>query len=109
MRADVAVGERAEDGVGQRVESNVGVRVADKAAVVRDRDAAEHDLAARTEGVDVVAGADADVAKAQHRLAGEAALGRGDVGGGRQLDVRRVAGNRAHRECRPIRQWRHRR
>ena len=63
--ADVAVGERAEDRIGQRVKSNVGVGMADQAAVMGNRHAAERHAAARTEGVDVVTGADADLAQAR--------------------------------------------
>ena len=65
MLADVAFGERAEHRVGQGVQGDVGVGMADETAVVRDRDPAEHDRGPGAEGMDVVAGADADVAEAR--------------------------------------------
>ncbi len=101
--ADVAVADRAEDGVGQRVQDHVGVGVADQPARVRDRDAAEHDVRAGAQRVDVVADADAHVAEAQHLVGQHAPVGGGDVGGGRQLDVARVAGHGVNRDARPIR------
>ena len=36
MRADVAVGQRAENGVGQRMQRHVGVGMAGERCVVRD-------------------------------------------------------------------------
>ena len=47
MLADVAEAGGAEQGVGDRMEHDVGIAVAGKAALVRDRDAAEHDRARR--------------------------------------------------------------
>ena len=70
---------------------------------MRDRDAAEHDLVARAEGVDVVAGADPDVAEGQRRLGGEAPLGGGDIVGRGELDVAGIARDDAAPACRPIR------
>ena len=93
MRADIAVGERAEDRVGQGVERDVAVGMADDAAGMRDRDAAEHDPGAGAEGVDVVAGSDPDIAEHEARLAGESAVGRGDVLGRGELDVAGFARN----------------
>ena len=63
MRADIAVGQRAEKGIDQRMQPNVGVGMADEAAVMRDADAAEHHVIARPEGVHVDAGAGAHIAE----------------------------------------------
>ena len=58
--ADVGQAERAEDGVGERVGQGVGVGMAVEAEVGGDFDAAEDQLAAGDEAVDVVTEADAD-------------------------------------------------
>ena len=55
MTADVAIGERAEDRVGDRVHQHVGVGMADEALIVRNLDAAEPDMIAGAEGMDVIA------------------------------------------------------
>src|SRR4051794_11082903 len=68
VRADVAVRQRAEDGVDQRMQSDIAVGMGEKAACVRDADAADHQVIAVAEGVHVIAGAGPDVAE----LAGEA-------------------------------------
>ena len=46
MRADVALGQRAQDGVDQRMQRHVGVGMADQRAIMRDADAAERDVIA---------------------------------------------------------------
>ena len=61
MVADVAQRERAEDGVAQRVDGHVAVAVGDQAARMRHLDAAEHDVVAVAEAVDVEAVADAEL------------------------------------------------
>ena len=61
MRADVAVAERAEDGVDQRMQHDVGVGMSLQPAIMRNADAAEHDMIAVAEGVNVEAHAGADV------------------------------------------------
>ena len=91
MVADVAGAERAQDRVGQRVEDDVGVAVAGKALVVRDMDAAEPELAAGGEGVDVEAEADA---RAEQRR-----LGAEEVGLEGQLLQRRIALDDGDREA----------
>ena len=53
MRADVAVGQRAENGVGDGVRQNVGVGMAFEPVAVRDGDAAEPDLVAGAKSMDV--------------------------------------------------------
>ena len=69
MRADVAVGERAEDRVGQGVQPDVGVGVADEAAIMRDRRLPPSTTSvAGAEGMDVVAGADARFAGSEQAL-----------------------------------------
>ena len=78
MLADVALGERAEDGVDQRMQRHVGIRMSGDAARMRDAHAAEHDMIAVGEGVDVKAVADAHVGKcrrAQQFGAGEIVVG----------------------------------
>ena len=59
MQPDIAVGERAENGVDQRMQRDVGVGMAGHAARMRDANAAEHDMIAIGESMDVetVAGA----------------------------------------------------
>jgi tRNA-dihydrouridine synthase B len=59
MAADVARAERAQYGVGERMEDDVGVAMAAEALVVGDMDAAEPQILARREGVDIEAHADA--------------------------------------------------
>ena len=63
MGADVAVAERAVKRVGERVQADVGVGMASEAVVVRDAHAAEPDVIAGREGVDVEALADPDVGR----------------------------------------------
>ena len=63
MRADVAVGERAEDRVGERMQRDVGVGMAGERVRVRDAHAAERDMVAGAERVHVDAGAGAHVAE----------------------------------------------
>ena len=53
VRADVAVGKRAEDGVDERVQRDVGVGMSGEPARMRDAHAAEHDVIAVGEGVNV--------------------------------------------------------
>ena len=63
MHADIAGADRAEHGVGQRVQAGIGVGMADQAMVVRHLDAAEPDMIARAEGVDIETLAGADIAE----------------------------------------------
>ena len=58
MGADVAVAERAVERVGERVQADVGVGMAGEALVVGNAHAAEPDVVAGREGVDVEALAD---------------------------------------------------
>ena len=69
MRADVAVGERAEDGVGERMQRDVGVGMAGQRLRVCDADAAERDVIAGREGMHVDAGAGAHIAERARRRA----------------------------------------
>ena len=64
MRADVAGAAGGEQRVGQRMQRDVGIGMAGQPAVMRDGDAAEHDVVARLEGVHVIAVAGAHVGKA---------------------------------------------
>ncbi len=59
MGADIAVGDGAEQRVGQGVQRHVAVGMGEHAAVGGDLDAAEPDMVALGEGVDVEAGAEA--------------------------------------------------
>lgn len=86
MRADIAIGQRAEDGVGDGVHQNVGVGMALELAVVRDGDAPEPDRVARFEGVDVVSLTRPDVRQVAH----QAGFGAGQIVGRRDLHVGRV-------------------
>src|SRR5690606_38797964 len=60
MDADVAQRERAEHRIAKRVQDHVAVAVRGDAALVGHAHAAEHDVVAFAEGVDVVTLADAD-------------------------------------------------
>ena len=55
MLADVTESHGAEQRIAERVQHHVAVRMRDDAAVVRNRDAAERDVCAGAECVDVVA------------------------------------------------------
>ena len=61
MAADVAQARRAEQGVGKRVQQRVGIGMAEQAFFKRDVYAAEYQIAAFDELVDIVALSDADV------------------------------------------------
>ncbi len=87
MGADVAVAERAVERVGKRVQADVGVGVAGQALVVRNAQAAEPDVIAGGEGVDVEALADPHVG----RRVDEPRFGGAEVVHGRDFHVRRVA------------------
>ena len=63
MHADVAVGKRAEDGVDERMQDDVGIGMARQSAPMRDAHAAEHDVIAVAELVDVEAEAGAHIAQ----------------------------------------------
>ena len=70
MRADIAVGERAEDRIDQRVQHDIGIRMAGQSAIMRDPHAAQRHVIAVAEGVHVEAHAGADVGQLleQHRF-----------------------------------------
>ena len=55
MAADIAIGDRAENRVGDRMAQHIGVGMADERLIVRNLDAAEPDVIAGTEGMDVIA------------------------------------------------------
>ena len=57
---DIAAGRRAEQGVSNRVQEHIGIAVAQRPAVVRDCNAAQHETRAGAEPVGVVAEADAN-------------------------------------------------
>lgn len=86
MRADIAVGERAEQGIGQGVERDVAIGMGDDALIMSDPDATKPDMVAGTEGMDIVAGADS-------RHEGPAGVSRGpqEIRGMGQLHISRVA------------------
>ena len=87
MRADVAVGERAENGVDQRMQRDVGVGMSGHAARMRNADAAEHDVIAVGEGVHVEAVADAHVGQ----RGAMRSFGAGEILVGRDLHVAGLA------------------
>ena len=80
MRADVAVGERAEQRVGHRMQHDVGIGMAAQLLPVRDAHAAEHHVVAGGESVHVDAGAGAHVGKLgeMHGLGADEILRAGD-------------------------------
>ncbi len=100
MRADVAVGERAEDGVDQRMERRVGIGIAGEAALMGDAHPAEPDMIAVAERMHVVAGGGADIAERGElrRRDAREILFRG------QLDVGALALEHAHLHPRPFRE-----
>ena len=59
--ADVAEPGRAEQRIGDRMQQHVGIRMAEQAGAVRHLDAAQDQLAARHQLVNVPALADADI------------------------------------------------
>ena len=61
MRANVAVGERAQDRIGERVKRNVGVGVAGESAIARNSDAPQGDVITWPKGMHVKARARAHV------------------------------------------------
>src|ERR1700726_3403008 len=63
MRADIAIRERSQDSVDQRMEADIAVGMREKAAAVRHADAANHQMIAIAEGVNVVATAGSDIAE----------------------------------------------
>ncbi len=83
MDPDIAGADRPQERVGQRVQADIGIGMADKARVMRDRDAADHDVVAGAERMHVEALADPDIAEAR----GEEPLRRGEVLRGRHLQI----------------------
>ena len=63
MHADIAFGKRAENGVHERMQDDVGIGMAGQSAPMRDAHAAEHDVIAVAELVDVEAEAGAHIAQ----------------------------------------------
>src|ERR1019366_5015391 len=63
VRTDIAVRQRAEDCIDQRMEADIAVGMREKAAAVRHADAANHQVIAVAEGVNVVAAAGSDIAE----------------------------------------------
>ena len=102
VRADIAVGQRAEDGVDQRVQADIAVGMGEKASGVRHAHAADHQMIAVAEGMHVVAGAGPDIA--EH--CSEARFLANEIFGCRQFHVRRIAFKCRHRQSRPFRERR---
>src|SRR3984957_2327840 len=63
MRTDIAICQRAENGVDQRMKADIAVGMRKKTAAVGHTDAANHQMIAVAEGVNVIAGSGPDVAK----------------------------------------------
>ena len=103
--ADVAFGERAEDGIHQRMQRDVSIGMPGHAARIWDTDAAEHDVIAVGEGMDVEAVAGAHVGERRHAQR----LGAGEIVVGGELHVAGFAVEHAARDARPIRRAPHRR
>ena len=100
VRADIAVGQRAEDGVDQRMQADIAVGMGEKAACVRHAHAADHQMIAVAEGVHVIAGAGPDVAE----LGGEAGFLADKIFGRGEFHVGRIAFKGRYRQSRPFRQ-----
>ena len=73
MRPDVAVGERAQNGVDQGMQRHVGIGMPRQRPRMRDAHAAEPDVIAVDESMDVVAGRGADIGERRK-------IGRRDAG-----------------------------
>ena len=84
MRTDVAFADRAQHTVGESMEKHVGIAVPGKTAIVRDLDAAQPELLAQGQGVDV----EAEPRAGRQRLA---RLGAGEIVGQGDLLQGRVA------------------
>ena len=89
MAADVAVGDGAKDGVGQGVQQHVSVRMADESGIMLYLQAAEPDVIAGAECVDVVAKAGAYVGK----LCGQSGFSAAEVFEIGELHVSSLAGD----------------
>ena len=89
MRADIALGDGAENGVGQGMQGDIGIGMAGEAVVVRDPDAVQPYMVARAGGMHVEAVAGAHIAQRRERR-GEG-LASIEVRVGRQLHVRCLA------------------
>ncbi len=99
VRADIAVRQRAEDGVDQRMQPDIAVGMRQKAFAVRHADAAQHQMIAVAEGMDVVTGTGPDIAE----LRGEAGFLAREIFRGREFHVGRIAFKGRHRQSRPFR------
>ena len=102
MRADIAVGQRAEDRIDQRVQADIAIGMREKAPGVRHAHAADHHMIAVAKGMNVVAGSCSDIA--EHGA--EASFFTDEIFRGRELHVGRIAFKRRHRQSRPFRQRR---
>ena len=100
MRTDIAVRQRAEDRVDQRMEADIAVGMREKAAAVRHAHAADHQMIAVAEGVNVVAVAGPDIA--EHGA--EAGFFADKIFRCRQFHVCRIAFKCRHRQSRPFRE-----
>ncbi len=69
MLADIALADGAQDGIGQRVQAGIGIGMAFQRMIVRDLHAAEPDMIARHEAVDVIARSGARFAQASRKQA----------------------------------------
>ena len=93
------------EGVGDGVAQDVGVGMADKSMIMRDFHAAEPDMIAGPEGMDVIALSGPDIRK----IADESRLRDGQIFGAGDFHVRAVSFENMDAMSRPIRRWRHRR
>jgi hypothetical protein len=98
VRADIAVGQRAEQGIDQRVEPDIAVGMGNEAFVERHAYAADHHVVAVTQRVDVIAGAGADVAQG----GGQPRLFAGKILRRRQLDIQGIALEGRNRHAGPL-------
>ncbi len=79
MRADIAIGQRAENGIDQRMQADIAVGMGEKSAGVRHANAADHQMIALAKGMNVVTGAGPDVAEQAARRASSRAKSSGVV------------------------------
>ena len=83
VHPDIAGADRSEQRISQRVQADIGVGMADEPGIMRDRDAADHDVIAGAERMHVETLADPDISGSRR----EQPLGRGEVLCGSHLQI----------------------
>src|SRR6202012_4401530 len=102
MRADIAVGKRAEDGIDQRMEADIAVGMGEESSGVRHAHAANHQMVAVAESMNVVTGAAPDIAE----KACETGFLADEIFRCGEFHLRSIAFKCRNRQSRPFRQRR---